>query len=1226
MATSTSFKQQCPSCEAMVPIRDPGLIGRKIDCPKCKYRFVVERPDVDEDEADEKPAKKGKADKGITDKPAAKAKAGAVKAGVAKAGAKGAAAKVGKGGPRRRDEEDERPVKKKGGSSMVVILGGGLAVIALVVLVIGGLSLAGIIPLFGGDEKKPSARGGGGTPTPTPSGDPNEGKGPPPPPAVAADITNLLPNDAQAVVSIPMTRVAASSLRAAALQTDGGGGYSETKFERTFDGLKLFGDEKENGISRVLMALNHQKNWVFTVVRTTKDLDEAKLKKGLRVGPANNVKVQDKEGKRTGRERPYHLIQADLDSLSNLLLKGNQRREPFAVCFLDRQTLVFADVAPMRDFLAADASPKHLSKPPAPPPPTTPPAGGDLKTGGPGGPDKGKGPVTPTGPDKGKGPSGDKGKGPKEGGGAPPPPEPPPASYMSVKPALKELLDKIEQREQGKVEPTAVLTYAAEAPVVRPWLAAGPVPGPFRALLPGLQSDARKAEVVGFSLGALDSRALSLVVAAGMDGAAADATEKRLRTDLQQVVSLIDLALGVKIGLTTPPPGAKGPKDGGLGTPPGRPVPLDPKGAPPEEKADDKRGTIGVSVKEKTVIVSLEMQLAEGGPRVVRFLEGLVVELKAQSDLASSRSRVHDLAAALQAYVAAKGHFPRGTMPRPPNAERGIDWYPDQRLSWMVELLPSFGEEYAAWRANPELSWDEGVNRDLARRLMPYYVEVLQANPAPIYIRYPGKDGAFAATHWVGVAGVGMNAPKYAADNPKRGIFGYDRATRKDEVRDGLDKTIALLQVPGEHKAPWMAGGGSTVRGVSEDSDTVDPFVCMTFVSRSPATARFNNKPGTRAIMADGKVRFIPADINPDTFRALCTVAGGENVDNLDAIAPVIERDDGPPPVGPSDPRPGPGPIAGLGPDLQKLQGTWSVVRVEVGGAKLPPALVSKARWTVTGNRAVMQMAGATEKEEIILNSSKSPKTIDLVGLEGLDRGKTQRGIYELSGDDLKVCLTESPAAPRPAAFETKKGDNNQLVVFKRGEVKAPSPGPKGPLVWKAYTSKAGGYTVDFPSDSVITTSQELNAPAGKLTLNVALVGVGEGGLCGVTYADLPPAALAGGADAFFANAKAGVTLSFGAGAKVTAEKNITINGSPGRQWDSEGPAQSVQVRAYLVGSRMYQLTAGGTKGALGSADQQRFFDSFRLLPGGPPKAPGPGVGPPKQPPPPKPPRKPKKG
>src|SRR4051794_29683362 len=64
MAVSSSFKQQCPSCEAMVPIKDSTLIGKKIECPKCKYRFVVEKPaeadDTDDDDVDEKPAAKGK--------------------------------------------------------------------------------------------------------------------------------------------------------------------------------------------------------------------------------------------------------------------------------------------------------------------------------------------------------------------------------------------------------------------------------------------------------------------------------------------------------------------------------------------------------------------------------------------------------------------------------------------------------------------------------------------------------------------------------------------------------------------------------------------------------------------------------------------------------------------------------------------------------------------------------------------------------------------------------------------------------------------------------------------------------------------------------------------------------------------------------------------------------------------------------------------------------------
>ena len=59
MAIKSSFKQQCPSCEAMVPIRDPKLIGRKIDCPKCKYRFVVEEPDDEVDEVEDGAGQKG---------------------------------------------------------------------------------------------------------------------------------------------------------------------------------------------------------------------------------------------------------------------------------------------------------------------------------------------------------------------------------------------------------------------------------------------------------------------------------------------------------------------------------------------------------------------------------------------------------------------------------------------------------------------------------------------------------------------------------------------------------------------------------------------------------------------------------------------------------------------------------------------------------------------------------------------------------------------------------------------------------------------------------------------------------------------------------------------------------------------------------------------------------------------------------------------------------------
>ncbi len=147
------------------------------------------------------------------------------------------------------------------------------------------------------------------------------------------------------------------------------------------------------------------------------------------------------------------------------------------------------------------------------------------------------------------------------------------------------------------------------------------------------------------------------------------------------------------------------------------------------------------------------------------------------------------------------------------------------------------------------------------------------------YSRARRKD--VAATHFVGVAGVGMDAAEYPLGNAKAGAFGYDRETQPADVKDGLDKTILLLQVPAELKAPWLAGGGATVRGVSSGPDPVRPFVCI----------EQQGKHGTFAVMGDGKVRFIPETIDPNVFRSLCTMAGGEKIDDLDKIAPVVPGD-----------------------------------------------------------------------------------------------------------------------------------------------------------------------------------------------------------------------------------------------------------------------------------------------------------------------------------------------
>jgi len=68
----SSFKVPCPSCEAQVLIKNPNLVGTKVECPKCKYRFKVEAP-AGEAPKDDKAAKdKDKKAEDKAKKPAAK--------------------------------------------------------------------------------------------------------------------------------------------------------------------------------------------------------------------------------------------------------------------------------------------------------------------------------------------------------------------------------------------------------------------------------------------------------------------------------------------------------------------------------------------------------------------------------------------------------------------------------------------------------------------------------------------------------------------------------------------------------------------------------------------------------------------------------------------------------------------------------------------------------------------------------------------------------------------------------------------------------------------------------------------------------------------------------------------------------------------------------------------------------------------------------------------------
>ncbi|MFO0880166.1 MAG: DUF1559 domain-containing protein [Gemmataceae bacterium] len=1165
MAAGTSFKQQCPSCEAMVPIRDPGLIGRKIDCPKCKYRFVVEEPARDEDE-DEAPAKKKPDGKG--------AKAGAAKA----------------GGPRRRGaDDDDKPAKKKAGGSNMLIIGGGLGLAAVVAVVIGAVVL-----MSSDDGAKSSGGGGGSSPPPggmaampgpaAGSADPGQEKKPAN--QVLINVSNLLPNDAQAVIAYPLANTLGSSLKAAAI-TQAEGGFRPDRFRQTM-GVEL------DDVHRVVNALNSRDGWVFTVLQARKPINADALKAQLALKPLPQVK-----GK-SGKTHELFQTQNEMDSLSNLLVKCNLPRESLQVHFYDSNTVVFADPKPMKSFLEADGKPEYLTREAgsAAPAPT---AGGAPGMSGPpmaggmpgmmGPPMAGGAPAMTSAPMVGGAPGmagppmaggapmvgGAPGMaGPPMAGGAPqiggpppgmmmpgmpgmggsptPAPAAPeasvPASWMTVDPSLKTMLDRIEKLEENKntrrKEPVSLVTIVGlmeplQAPLMAEFskqLVEQDVDFLKRMVAQQLiNTELKRIRTVGASLVAFDQRRADVSCAVEYtDRKDAERVDKQLQPLLPMAIPMVKAALGLEIKVAAPPantgnpggmmapgfPGMAGPPGGfpmgeggggrpgrggmapitapgvsagpgGGGMPPasfvsppgmmpgagmagGLPgVPGNPGNQPPTDEKDE--GTIKLVREDRLLVFSLDLNLSsEAYNKLYEPAQVAVMWVKSQSDLASTRSRVHELAGALQAYVQEKGQFPPGAMPRSPSAERGLPWRPDQRLSWAVALLPYLGEEFRDWRIDPEAAWNEGKNSPIAMRIIPALVAHRIPEAGSVQVAYPNQPNMpFGATHYVGMAGVGLDAPEYrmgdAATEKKIGIFGYDRTIKKADIKDGLDRTIALIMVPGDHKAPWLAGGGATVRAVSEEADDprpIAPFVCCIFPGKPGEKTKWDGKKGTLAIMADGKVRFVPEDLPAATFRALCTIAGGEDVGKIDQLCPLIEE---------------------------------------------------PARREITTQVPVPSRAG-----------------------------------------------TPTPAAPS-------------------------APQTAAPAGWKEFTSATGKYKVLFPDGA----PQTQTLPVAGQQIEVTRLVSADGKSVGVTWQDIPAQAAAIDIDTLTKQTVDGLLKSV-PGAKLGQEGKGTFEGTPDRTFTVSSPQVVMSNRLIRVGNRMYLLTFATAPAAIDAAGTKTFFESFKVV------------------------------
>lgn len=120
--------------------------------------------------------------------------------------------------------------------------------------------------------------------------------------------------------------------------------------------------------------------------------------------------------------------------------------------------------------------------------------------------------------------------------------------------------------------------------------------------------------------------------------------------------------------------------------------------------------------------------------------------------------------------------------------------------------------------------------------------------------------------------------------------------------------------------------------------------------------------------------------------------------------------------------------------ELDALQGTYTLVEAVIEGGPAPADELKKVTVVIKGDQFLFREDNQEEAATIKFGAAGPPKEIDIVPSSGTRKGKTLKGIYELTGDTLKICGANEEGAVRPTKFEAPKGSGCALLVLKRAK------------------------------------------------------------------------------------------------------------------------------------------------------------------------------------------------
>ena len=119
--------------------------------------------------------------------------------------------------------------------------------------------------------------------------------------------------------------------------------------------------------------------------------------------------------------------------------------------------------------------------------------------------------------------------------------------------------------------------------------------------------------------------------------------------------------------------------------------------------------------------------------------------------------------------------------------------------------------------------------------------------------------------------------------------------------------------------------------------------------------------------------------------------------------------------------------------DLELLEGSWVITALEMDGRAMPAGTFEHVRLVINGDRFTSLGMGSVYQGELALDTSTSPRQLDMKFDAGPEKGNTNLGIYELLGDTLKICIA-TRGTVRPAKFASTPDSGFAVETLTRAD------------------------------------------------------------------------------------------------------------------------------------------------------------------------------------------------